>query len=91
MRKHVHLLGVSDEGQTGAVDIEPIGYSRQWMGEEKLGGGWSSAETPLSGDREYIIKKMKTMMSTDEEKEEAKGMKVTVDEDGGAHCMPKKG
>lgn len=60
------------------------------MGEEKLGGCWSSATHPLSGDREYIIKKMKGATATDEENEQARGMAVTYDADGSAHCMPKK-
>jgi len=33
------------------LELEPIGYSRQWLGEERMGGGWSSPANPLSGDK----------------------------------------
>ena len=33
------------------LELEPIGYSRRWLGEERMGGGWSSDMCPLSGDR----------------------------------------
>uniref|UniRef100_A0A7S1MYL1 Uncharacterized protein n=2 Tax=Hemiselmis andersenii TaxID=464988 RepID=A0A7S1MYL1_HEMAN len=71
-------------------ELEPIGYSRKWLGEEKLGGGWSSDDNPLSGDREFLIKKMKTMAMDDHEKEEARGLVMRTAQDGGVYVMPKK-
>eukprot|EP00291_Cryptomonas_curvata_P026378 CAMPEP_0172175146 /NCGR_PEP_ID=MMETSP1050-20130122/14055_1 /TAXON_ID=233186 /ORGANISM="Cryptomonas curvata, Strain CCAP979/52" /LENGTH=100 /DNA_ID=CAMNT_0012847195 /DNA_START=206 /DNA_END=505 /DNA_ORIENTATION=+ len=32
------------------LDIPPAGYTRQWIGEERMGGGWSSDSYPLSVD-----------------------------------------
>jgi len=72
------------------LELEPIGYSRKWLGEEKLGGSWSSKENPLSGDREFLIKKMKTMGMDDTEKEAARGMAIHTAIDGTQHVMPKK-
>jgi len=72
------------------LELEPIGFSRKWIGEEKLGGGWSSKENPLSGDREFLIKKMKAATLDDQEKQDARGLQVTTAQDGMVHVMPKK-
>mmetsp|Transcript_23347 Transcript_23347/g.55632 ORF Transcript_23347/g.55632 Transcript_23347/m.55632 type:complete len:195 (+) Transcript_23347:154-738(+) len=43
------------------LELEPIGYSRQWLGEERMGGGWSSAANPLSVDKKRFVEDLQKM------------------------------
>mmetsp|Transcript_9226 Transcript_9226/g.18410 ORF Transcript_9226/g.18410 Transcript_9226/m.18410 type:complete len:200 (-) Transcript_9226:215-814(-) len=86
------------------LELEPIGYSRQWLGEERMGGGWTSANNPLSVDKKLFLAdamekasgKMTRASSRSgspvpaDEEEDNKDFVVSKDADGNVHVMPRK-
>mmetsp|Transcript_8545 Transcript_8545/g.20184 ORF Transcript_8545/g.20184 Transcript_8545/m.20184 type:complete len:336 (-) Transcript_8545:172-1179(-) len=68
------------------LEIEPRYYRSQWIGEDKLGGGWSSESSPLSGDRPKMISEMLSQDQNDI----PQGKTVTKDADGNLHTVSKK-
>lgn len=50
-KKHAGSWLVEEPEIFPNLELEPIGYSRQWIGEEKLGGCWSSDTDPLSDQK----------------------------------------
>jgi hypothetical protein len=50
-RKHGGTWVVDEPAEIPNLELEPIGYSRQWLGEERMGGGWSSQSDPLSDEK----------------------------------------
>eukprot|EP00293_Proteomonas_sulcata_P000194 CAMPEP_0184326322 /NCGR_PEP_ID=MMETSP1049-20130417/142488_1 /TAXON_ID=77928 /ORGANISM="Proteomonas sulcata, Strain CCMP704" /LENGTH=296 /DNA_ID=CAMNT_0026648509 /DNA_START=513 /DNA_END=1403 /DNA_ORIENTATION=- len=69
------------------LDLGPIGYSKQWRGEERMGGGWSSAENPLSGDK---IGHYHENLDPHKREELPEDAHITKDEDGNQHVVNKK-
>mmetsp|Transcript_32539 Transcript_32539/g.77219 ORF Transcript_32539/g.77219 Transcript_32539/m.77219 type:complete len:185 (-) Transcript_32539:52-606(-) len=88
-KKHAGSWLVEEPEIFPNLELEPIGYSRQWIGEEKLGGCWSSDTDPLSDQKKRMIGKLR---QTPDEKdaEDARSHDVTTDADGMVHIMPKK-
>ncbi|EKX49325.1 hypothetical protein GUITHDRAFT_104853 [Guillardia theta CCMP2712] len=73
------------------LELEPIGYSRRWLGEERMGGGWSSDMCPLSGDRHALCDKLnKLSLQEPSEADEDEDMVVRRDAEGNVHLMPRK-
>mmetsp|Transcript_33114 Transcript_33114/g.68339 ORF Transcript_33114/g.68339 Transcript_33114/m.68339 type:complete len:326 (-) Transcript_33114:13-990(-) len=67
------------------LEIEPRYYRSQWLGEDKLGGCWSSESNPLSGDRPKGTSELYSPKETIPE-----GKEVRKDADGNVHIVSKK-
>eukprot|EP00287_Rhodomonas_sp_CCMP768_P012848 CAMPEP_0196729342 /NCGR_PEP_ID=MMETSP1091-20130531/9759_1 /TAXON_ID=302021 /ORGANISM="Rhodomonas sp., Strain CCMP768" /LENGTH=319 /DNA_ID=CAMNT_0042072221 /DNA_START=159 /DNA_END=1118 /DNA_ORIENTATION=- len=67
------------------LEIGSMHYRVQWIGEEKMGGCWSSDANPLSGDRpKDFIESYQPKETLPEDKH------VTTDVDGHVHVCSKK-
>lgn len=85
------------------LELPIMNYHAQWFGEEKMGGGWSSDEDPLSGDRKHLgiaitlgSERLQQLaienpgMELEEILLKEGEMERTVDEDGQEHVVAKK-
>lgn len=67
------------------LDIPAMDYRSQWVGEEKMGGGWSSDSHPLSGDRPRDWKE-----GFKEQKEMPDGKHSCTDAEGNVNVVNRK-
>lgn len=88
-RKHGGTWVVDEPAEIPNLELEPIGYSRQWLGEERMGGGWSSQSDPLSDEKKHMMVALRKDPEQIDE-EVRKTHSIRTDEDGNVHIMPKK-
>jgi len=80
------------------LELPTMNYRGKWIGEEKMGGGWSSATNPLTdewaampmSDRMQQLQMQNPGKTMEEIMVEDGELKKFVDEDGQEHLVPKK-
>lgn len=81
------------------LEIPTMHYKSQWFGEEKMGGGWSAQNDPLTdewrgapvSERMHQLQKENPDKNLEELMVQEGELHKVVDEDGQQHVIPTKG
>jgi len=96
---HCGIWHVETPDEIPNLEIPVMNYKSQWFGEEKMGGGWSAENEPLSDQLRHMpVSERMHQLQLENPNTDLEDLMVlegelhkVVDGDGQEHVVPKKG